>query len=73
MNNIKVKVIFEFKNASAAEVLPLGFETELIPKKGSVNDLGKYTFKGANGETYGDHWIYLMIGYKSIGEIFEKI
>jgi hypothetical protein len=96
MKKTKVKVHFEFKHSGAAEVLPLGFETELVPiysdkdkivaneqrKNGAVispaiiapkGSYEGYTFIGANDETYDDHWIYLMVGYKTISDIFEKI
>jgi len=32
-----------------------------------------FTFKGANGETYAEQWIYHNVGPKPISEIFEKL
>ena len=97
---IKVRVKFTTANISFNEILPFGYETELVSVLSTedrviVNDWYRYhdkkhvkiadevispagdylysRFVGANGETYTSDIITNMVGYKSFGEIFDKI
>lgn len=73
MTTTKVKIKMEFRHESLAELLPVGFETELVPVYDNNGELEECSFVATDGNTYTDREIYRFIGLKPLSEIFEKI
>jgi hypothetical protein len=68
---IKVQVINEWPQLK--DILPLGFETELVTELDDTCNYNSFTFKGADGETYGEWTIVKALGYGQLIKTFKKI
>lgn len=88
MRNIKVQVICPKKHPVLNKVIPMGFETELVPSPKEImyqsewmrepmkmvtNGYAGYTFVGKDGNTYDEKFLFDWFGFKPLTEIFKKI
>lgn len=73
MPTTKAVVKYDFSTTPLSSILPIGFETAIIPLSDPTGNYSAYRFRGKDGNMYSDWDIKRCVGNKSLDKLFTKV